>query len=79
MSRRLAGSPPGVDVCDDDAQDLALVARTGSASSATPGAITASMKVDTSARAVAASIARLSPMMPPNAASLSASRARTYA
>ncbi len=55
------------------------MARIGLASSRTDGAMTASMNVEVSARAVSASSGRLSPTMPPNADSASASRARTYA
>ena len=54
-----------------------FAASTGRASSSTPGAITASMNVAVSAVAVATSIARLSPTMPPKADNASASRARS--
>jgi hypothetical protein len=53
-----------------------LRASTARAAPSTDGAITASMNVETIASAVAASIGRLRPTMPPNAARLSASRAR---
>ena len=56
-----------------------FAARIARAASSTPGATTASMNVDAIAVAVSTSRARLSPTMPPNADSASASRARTYA
>jgi hypothetical protein len=56
---------------------FAFVERIVRAVSSTFGAITASINVDTIARAVSSSIARFNPMMPPNAARESASRART--
>ena len=56
---------------------LAFFARTPRAPASMPGAITASMNVDTIASAVATSIGLFSATIPPNAARLSASRART--
>ena len=55
---------------------LVFFARIGRAAASTDGAITASMKVDTIASAVPASIGRFSATIPPKAATLSASRAR---
>jgi len=52
-------------------------ASTARATSSTLGAMTASMRVDTIARAASRSIARFNATMPPNADSASASRART--
>jgi len=56
---------------------LAFFARMARAPASRPGAITASMKVETIASAVATSIGLFSATIPPNAARLSASRART--
>ncbi len=58
---------------------LALVARIARASSSTDGAITASMRVETIARAVSTSMGRFRATAAPKADSASASRARTYA
>jgi len=56
---------------------FAFFARISTASAAIDGAMMASMKVDVIAFAVSTSTGRLSPTMPPNAESGSASRART--
>ena len=58
---------------------LCLRARIGRAASSTLGAITASMNVETIASASSTSMGRFTATMPPKAARLSASRARTYA
>ena len=58
---------------------LGFFARSGARGVVDAGAITASMNVEVMALAVSTSIGRLRPTMPPNAASASASRARTYA
>ena len=71
--------PANIEVAVTTTRRLGLVASTARASASTAGATTASMKVETSAAAVAASTARFKPTMPPKADNASASRARSNA